>query len=112
MKDAWNKLMQNPRKLLNRLPAFLRNRYAYTLAVFAMWMLFFDHNDMVTQFQLRSELHQLEAEKAYYEEKLEEAKADLEELKSNDSKLEKFAREKYFMKKENEDIFVIVPAED
>lgn len=71
-------------------------------------MLFIDANDIITQFQLKQQLENLEDEKAYYHEKIIEVKKDREELLSNDALLEKFAREKYYMKKESEDLFVIV----
>ena len=95
-----------------KLPYFLRNRYAITAFVFAIWMLLFDQNDMFTQMKLRGDLDDLEAEKQYYTDQLETVKSDLDELMTNDRKLEKFAREKYFMKKPGEDIFIIVPEED
>jgi len=56
--------------------------------------------------QLR-QLHQLEQDKIFYEEKIKEDNAKVEELKSNPANLEKFAREQYLMKKDNEDIFII-----
>ena len=71
-------------------------------------MLFIDANDLITQFQLKQQKDDLEDEKAYYLEKIEDVKKDRQELLSNDELLEKFAREKYFMKKESEDLFVIV----
>lgn len=74
-------------------------------------MLFIDANDVITQFKLKQQLERLEDEKAYYLQKIEEVKKDREELLSNDALLEKFAREKYFMKKKTEDLFVIVEEE-
>lgn len=71
-------------------------------------MLFIDANDIITQVQLKQQLENLEDEKAYYHDKIIEVKKDREELLSNDALLEKFAREKYYMKKESEDLFVIV----
>ncbi len=57
---------------------------------------------------MRSKINQLENEQKYYREKIEEDKRKKEELLGNRDNLEKFAREQYFMKKENEDIFIIV----
>lgn len=94
-----------------RLPKYLRNKYAFTLALFAVWMLFFDHHNMINQIELRAELYQLESDRAYYQAEIEQIREDLDELLQNDDKLEKFAREKYFMKKPNEEIFLFV-AED
>ena len=74
-------------------------------------MLFFDSNDLVTQYKLSKKLSDLENAKAYYEEKIEEVKKDREELLSNKELLEKFARENYLMKKKTEDLYVIVEKE-
>ena len=71
-------------------------------------MLFIDANDVFTQFQLERQRKNLEDEKAYYLNKIEEVKKDREELLSNDALLEKFAREKYLMKKPTEDLFIVV----
>ena len=71
-------------------------------------MLFIDSNDFVSQYKLSNKLSTLEEQKSYYLEKIEQVKKDREELMSDDKLLEKFAREKYFMKKETEDVFVIV----
>ena len=95
----------------NKLPWYIRNKYAITLIIFAVWMLFFDQHNVINQVELRAELYQLESDKDYYVEEIAQIKEDLDELLSDDEKLEKFAREKYFMKKADEDIFIFV-AED
>lgn len=94
-----------------KLPRFTRNFYFIFGFLFLIWMLFIDANDFYTQYQLRNKLKTLEAERAYYIEKIEEVKQEREELLSNDELLEKFAREKYLMKKESEDLFIIVEEE-
>lgn len=91
-----------------QLPKWLKNKYAITLIAFVIWMLFFDPNDFFSQVELRSELTKLEQNKVYYQKEIEATNKSLQELLSNDEKLEKFAREKYYMKKENEEIFVFV----
>ena len=96
------------KKIWNKIPPFLRNKYAITGIVFGIWMLFFDENDFISQIQLQRELHQLEEDKAFYKEEITKTQADLDELLTNDNNLEKFAREKYLMKKENEVIYVLV----
>ena len=73
-----------------------------------MWLFLFDRNDIFSQIELRQKLSELEAEKSYYLEEIGKNKKDLIELKTNKSNLEKFAREKYLMKRDKEDIFVIV----
>ncbi|WP_317191639.1 FtsB family cell division protein [Fulvivirga sediminis] len=94
-----------------KLPKFAKSFYFLFTFFFVIWMLFIDANDLITQFQLKSQKDNLEDEKSYYLEKIEEVKKDRHELLSNDELLEKFAREKYFMKKESEDLFVIVEEE-
>lgn len=96
------------RSLWKQLPQW--GKYPYLLAglSFLLWMLFFDSEDLLTQYRLRNRLKNLAAEKAYYLEQIAEIKKDKEELASNEDLLEKFAREKYFMKKKTEDLYVIV----
>ena len=91
-----------------RLLDLIRNKYFIASIAFLTWMLFFDRNDLMSQYEYRTQLNKLQAEKEFYT--IESAKAikDLEELTTDKTKLEKFAREKYLMKKEGEDIFVII----
>lgn len=94
--------------LLKKLPKFARNFFFISAALFLFWMLFLDSNDLITQYKQYRKLKDLEEEKEYYLEKIEEVKTDREELLSNKELLEKFAREKYYMKKKSEDLYVIV----
>jgi cell division protein DivIC len=71
-------------------------------------MTFLDSNDLISRFRMNSKLSSLEDEKEYYLEKIKEVEKDRTELMTNKELLEKFAREKYLMKKESEDVFVIV----
>lgn len=73
-----------------------------------VWMLFLDSNDLVSRFRMTAKLNALEREKTYYQEKIAEVEKDRQELMTNKETLEKFAREKYLMRKETEDVFVIV----
>lgn len=93
-------------ELWNKLPAFLRNKYIVSILAFAIWLAFFDQHNLINQIELRSELYQLETDKEYYQQEIVEIKEDLDELLSDNAKLEKFAREKYFMKKKDEEIFI------
>lgn len=94
--------------MFNRLPAYTRNFFFISSVFFVVWMTFFDSNDIFTQYQLNKKVNTLEEQKLYYQEKIEEVKNDREELLSNPQLLEKFAREKYLMKKPSEDIYVVV----
>jgi len=79
-----------------------------TAFVFLIWMTFFDKIDMFFLFGYRSELGKLKSDKAYYTSEIEKNKADMLELMSDPEHLEKYAREHYLMKKDNEDIFLFV----
>jgi cell division protein FtsB len=84
------------------------NKYLLTGVGFAVWILFFDNRDFVTShFREKGELQKLEQSKKYYEQQIAVTKQELEQLKSNPAVLEKYAREKYLMKRDNEDLFVI-----
>jgi cell division protein FtsB len=92
-----------------QIPAPLRNKYFLVLTLFFAWMIFLDRHDLVTQWRLQKTVDKLEADKAFYSEKIEEAEQERLDLDIND---EKFAREQYYMKKSDEDVFIIVEKED
>jgi cell division protein DivIC len=94
-------------KVLSHLPAWLRNKYFLCTAGFIAWMLFFDPRDVYTQIERTKELNDLRASKRYYQEQITVESTELQQLKNNPATLEKYAREKYLMKRENEDLFVI-----
>ena len=71
-------------------------------------MLFFDRNDLISQYSFRCKLQKVMDDKQYYVAEIEQNKKDMNELMSDKQHLEKFARERYLMKKDNEDIFLIV----
>ena len=93
--------------MLKKLPPAFRNFYFVTGISFLVWMIFLDSNDLINRFGLSSKLGGLEDEREYYQEKIGEVQKDREELMGTNELLEKFAREKYLMKKETEDIFII-----
>lgn len=71
-------------------------------------MLFFDQNDIISQIELKQQLNSVENKREYYKTQIKETRSDLENLLNDNEKLERFARERYLMKKPNEEIFVIV----
>ena len=93
---------------MNRLLELIRNKYFLAVAAFIVWMLFFDRNDVLEQYEYRSAVNKLQEEKDFYVNEIAKVKKDLNELNTDLNTAEKFAREKYFMKKDNEDVFVIV----
>ncbi len=97
------------RKFLEQLPIppILKNFYVLSGILFLGWILIFDRNDLITHFQLRKELNQVESQKAYFADKIQVVETNRTELEDDKELLEKFAREKYLMKKDNEDLYVI-----
>lgn len=94
--------------MFSRLPKAFRNFYVLTTAVFLIWMLVLDSNNLIARFQLSNKLDELEDEKEYYQEKIQEVEKDREALFGDQESIETFAREKYLMKKKSEDIYIIV----
>jgi cell division protein FtsB len=84
-----------------------RNKYILALTVFAVLMLFIDRNDIFNQFQRKKQLHDLLITKKYYKQQIEQTKKNLADLQNNAAALEKYAREKYLLKRDNEDVFVV-----
>ena len=86
----------------------LRNKYFITIIAMVCWLMFFDKNDVFTQYDLIKKCEKLQKDKEYYLNEIESHVYQLNELKTNKKSLETFSREKYLMKKENEDVFVFV----
>lgn len=82
-----------------------------TLLVFLVWMTFFDENNFISLVENRMKLAELEDEKEHYVAEINESAEDLKLLQNDKELLEKFARERYLMKKENEEIFVFAVEE-
>nr|WP_321246294.1 septum formation initiator family protein [uncultured Psychroserpens sp.] len=83
-----------------------RNIFIIVLVIFAVWMLFIDSNSLLIHRELNEDVTDLEDEKAYYRNEIKKDKKAIKELSTEDG-IEKMAREKYYMKKENEDIYII-----
>lgn len=94
--------MKINRKHINR----FKNIYVIIFIVFAVWMLFFDANSFLIHHELNSEMKTLENERDYYKKEILKDKKGIKAL-STEEGLERLAREKYYMKKENEEIYII-----
>lgn len=90
----------------NALPPYLRNRYFLTLVGFSIIMLAGSSKDLITQFNLRSAVNRLEAKQVELAKQIDQAEAERLDMEVNK---ERFARETYFMQRDNEDVFIIVP---
>ena len=93
---------------MKRFLHLFKNKYFLFSAAFLVWMVFFDRNDLFSQWEYHQQVNKLKQERDFYQKETAKVHQDLDELTSNKEKLEKFAREKYLMKKDNEDVFVIV----
>jgi len=101
--------MKNPfKKTLDKHPIlrFLSNRYVLVLAFFGVWMLFLDNYSYLEHRVLDTEIQELEDNKKYYQDEIQKDKLNIKTLKNPDQ-IEKYAREKYYMKRDSEDIYII-----
>jgi len=95
------------KKIVQRFP-LLGNRYVMTIVVFVTWVTFLDSNSLINQYQDRQALFELRKEKKYYQDEIKVTRSRLDELLSDSKSLEKFAREQHLMKRENEDIWLVI----
>ncbi|MEM9895953.1 MAG: septum formation initiator family protein [Bacteroidota bacterium] len=96
------------RKIYVRIPALLKNFYVLASLFFLTWLLFIDSNDLLLQSSLIQKEKKLKQTKEFYEEQILEIKNQHEALANNPKLLEKLAREKYLMKKKDEDLYILV----
>jgi len=85
---------------------FISNKYLLILVLFFIWMFFFDTNSFFIHNELNNDINALEDNKEFYKEEIKKDKVFIEKMKDS-NEVEKFAREEYFLKKENEEIFII-----
>jgi len=97
-------LIKNIWKILKHV---LFNKYIIVFGVFAVYVTFFDSHNLIDRWDRNKKLNELQEEYKYYQNEIKDNNEKLNALKTNDEYLEKFAREKYLMKKANEDIFII-----
>jgi cell division protein FtsB len=86
---------------------FVSNKYFIAITVFAVLMLFVDRNNLFEQRQRKQQLNDLIASKKFYQAEIEKTRKSLGDLKDNPAALEKYARENYLVKKDNEDLFIV-----
>ncbi|WP_372642664.1 septum formation initiator family protein [Ancylomarina sp.] len=98
-------------KIKSLLIKAISNKFSISLLIFFFWLFFFDQHSIWERKEYKSKIEALSKEKEYYLTKIKKDKNRIHELKTNRENLEKFAREQYLMKKENEDIFIIIEKE-
>ncbi|MFI5128815.1 MAG: septum formation initiator family protein [Chitinophagales bacterium] len=94
-------------KLLTHIPAWLKNKFFIALTLFAFIILIFDKNDLFTQMDRKRQLRELLQSKQYFADQISAEQAVLDNMKTNPGTLERYAREKYLMKRDNEDLYII-----
>ena len=91
----------------NKFIKVISNPFVFILVVFLIWILFIDENSYLFHHRsLNPEIEKLDEDKTYYQTEIENDKKKIKQLEDPEE-LDKFAREKYKMKKENEDIYII-----
>ncbi|MDP1621472.1 MAG: hypothetical protein Q8M08_03945 [Bacteroidales bacterium] len=86
----------------------LINKFFLTTVAFVIWMVFFDSNNMLIRNDLQNKLDQLNTEKRFYLQEIRKDSILTRQLMTDSAHLEKFARERYLMKKEKEDLFLVI----
>jgi cell division protein DivIC len=99
--------MERIQDIINDLPKPLRNKYLIFFLLFIFWIIFLDDYNLINQNQMRSKVDDLKDQKEFYITEIKKDSTELSNLKNDSSKQEKFAREKFLMKKDNEDLFII-----
>ena len=99
--------MKNIKDLINKLPYFIKNKYVLSLVFFIIWIIFLDDYNMIKQKSIKKKVDELKRQKNFYINETKKDSNNLYRLMHDSIAQEKFAREKFLMKKEDEDIFII-----
>ena len=99
--------MKRIKNLYQKLPAPLRNKYLITFVVFLVWIFFIDTFDIITQIRMNNEFKQLKEQQEFYKAEIEKDSTKVYNLNNNPEEQERFARERFLMKKGNEDVFIV-----
>jgi cell division protein FtsB len=95
------------KNLYEKIPGYLKNKYVIIITSFIIWIVFFDNYNLIRQSKIKKEIKQLEENKNFYSKEIKKDSTEYHELLNSDEKKEKFAREKFLMRKENEDVYII-----
>tara|TARA_B110000263_G_scaffold139184_1_gene120708 strand:+ start:14821 stop:15135 length:315 start_codon:yes stop_codon:yes gene_type:complete len=99
--------MINYKQIIQKIPKYFRNKYFIAIVLFIIWILFFDNYNLIRQNRIKKDIKELEENKLFYTKEIKKDSIEFQDLLNNKEKREKFAREKFLMKKENEDIYII-----
>lgn len=95
-------------KVLKKIGSFFINKYFLTTIAFVVWLVFFDSNSLMERNKLQEKLDILNMEKQFYLDEIRRDSTLSKQLVSDSAQLEKFARERYLMKKEHEDVYLVI----
>lgn len=93
---------------LKKIPSIFRNVFFLTTVAFAVWMFFFDENNLLLQYKRRCELNDLHEKINFVKQEIKSTESEYDLLLTDKTYQEKFARENYLMKRDNEDVYVII----
>jgi cell division protein DivIC len=96
------------KKIIALFGPLLRNRYVVAFLIFLIWVAFFDQNNLIERNELGNRIQELERQKIHYKNEISENTKRIEELQSDPINLEKFARDQYLMKMQDEELFIII----
>lgn len=99
--------MDRFRNIITKLPKPLRNKYFILLVLFIFWIVFLDDYNLINQSKMKNKVEDLNGQKEFYMTEIKNDSTELSKLRNDTNEQEKFAREKFLMKKDNEDIFII-----
>ena len=94
--------------MVNNILKFFINKYFLTTVVFLVWLVFFDSNNILTNMRTRDKLNGLRKDKKFYIDEVKKDSILVQKLLYDTLELEKYARERYLMKKDNEDVYLVI----
>ncbi|MBC8510629.1 MAG: septum formation initiator family protein [Flavobacteriales bacterium] len=99
--------MDRIQDIIKKLPKPLRNKYLILFLLFILWVVFIDDYNLINQSKIKNTVDDLKIQKEFYISEIKSDSTELYKLQNDPAEQERFAREKFLMKKENEDIFII-----
>ena len=99
--------MKQINELIDKIPNYLKNKYLLAVVLFIVWITFFDNFNLIKQSKIKKNIKQLEENKKFYIQEITKDSSEYYDLLNDAEKREKFAREKFLMKKEDEDVYII-----
>jgi cell division protein FtsB len=97
-------MLEGIKSIFNHL---INHKYKLAIVLFGVWMLFIDTNSCVRHYQISEKIQKLEESKEYYQNEIDKDREAIKDMKSDPDNMEKYARERFLMKRKNEDIFII-----